>query len=103
MPFLSIRLLDQLVARAPGWDATVPLVDGRMHYLHAVYARSAFPVIRGHLASGDLRMGSLLPALRVQVVGEGDLNASAADLRSFWNVNTPEEWAEADRFPAEQL
>ena len=36
-----------------------------------------------------------MPALRLQIVSESDLQADAADLRSFWNVNTPEDWAVA--------
>ncbi|MBI4213395.1 MAG: molybdenum cofactor guanylyltransferase [Chloroflexi bacterium] len=97
LPFLSAPFLDRLVSCSKGWDITVPLVAGRTHQLHAVYAQSALPAIRRQLTSGDLRVENVFPLLRVRYVDELDLGVSGADLRSVWNVNTPEEWAYVQR------
>ena len=39
MPFLSSRLLQELVRRASAVDVVIPLVDGRPEPMHAVYRR----------------------------------------------------------------
>lgn len=102
MPFLSASLLDRLISRSQGWDVTVPMVAGRTHQLHAVYAQSALPAIQRQLASGNLKIDEIFTSLRVQYVSELDIPMTATDRLSFWNVNTPEDWALARHLAAER-
>ncbi len=96
MPFLNTSLLDWLVDLAPSFDVVMPVTSGQMEPMHAVYRRAAcLDAIGAALARGDKRMISYLSDVRVREVAEEELRALDPELRSFFNVNTPEdlEWA----------
>jgi molybdopterin-guanine dinucleotide biosynthesis protein A len=82
------------------WDAIVPVVDGYEQPLHALYHRRCLPAIEAHLAAGHLRVVSFMPDVRTRYVQEPQLRVVDPQLRSFYNTNTPEEWAEATRLLA---
>jgi molybdopterin-guanine dinucleotide biosynthesis protein A len=91
MPFVSTALLRALVARAAGADVVVPLIDARPEPLHAVYRASCVPAIEATLQAGRKRMIAFFEAVRVREVPEAELRALDPDLRSFLNVNRPED------------
>jgi molybdenum cofactor guanylyltransferase len=98
MPFLNPRLLGWLVDRLDGHDVVIPTIDGQLQPMHAAYRRDPCrAAIAAALARGDRRMISFHRDLRVRVVAEAELRRLDPDLRSFFNVNTPEELAEARR------
>jgi molybdopterin-guanine dinucleotide biosynthesis protein A len=90
MPFLSTRLLAQLVAESGEVDAVVPRVGGRPEPLHAVYARACLAAIRPRVEAGQLRIVGFYEDVRVRYVEEPALRAVDPELRSFRNVNTAE-------------
>jgi molybdopterin-guanine dinucleotide biosynthesis protein A len=77
------------------WDAIVPVVAGFEQTLHAFYHLRVLPAIEHRLARGQLRTTSFLAAVHTRRVYEDELRPFDPDLRSFFNANTPEEWAEA--------
>lgn len=77
------------------YDVVVPVVDGYEQTLHALYHRRALRVIEEQLAANQLRVNRFLTAVRTRRVVENELRPFDPQLRSFLNVNTPEEWAEA--------
>jgi molybdopterin-guanine dinucleotide biosynthesis protein A len=93
MPFLDARVLHWLVERATAdVDVVIPVVDGQMDPMHAVYRRErCLDAIGRALARGDKRMISYLGEVRVREVTEGELRALDPDLRSLFNINTPED------------
>ncbi len=97
MPFLNVRLMDYLLSLRAGFDAVVPVIDGQPQGLHAVYHRRCADTIRLRIAQNDLRISELFDHIRVRLVGEGTIRAVDPDLRSFTNLNTPEELARARR------
>jgi molybdopterin-guanine dinucleotide biosynthesis protein A len=104
LPLVSQNLFAALVeltaekdAGQERWDAIVPVVDGYEQPLHALYHRRCLPAIEAHLAAGHLRVISFMPDVRTRYVQEAELRAVDAELHSFFNTNTPEEWAEAMR------
>ena len=52
------------------------------------------------LAAGQRRVISFMPDVRTLYVQEEQLRAVDPQLHSFFNTNTPEEWAEATRLLA---
>lgn len=82
------------------WDAVVPVVDGYEEPLHALYHRRCLPAIEARLAAGQRRVISFMPDVRTLYVQEEQLRAADPQLHSFFNTNTPEEWAEAMRLLA---
>lgn len=99
MPFLRPEVFRLLVARSEGWDAVVPRVGGELEALHALYAKSCVAPMERALASGKMRVVSFFADVRLLALDEGELRAADPDLRSFTNVNTPEELAAARGAP----
>ena len=94
MPFLHAALVRDLLDRLEGHDAVVPVVDGRPEPLHAVYGRAVAPAARSQIERGQLKIAMAFRGLDVLWVPEADLRLLDPGLRSFRNVNTPEDYAE---------
>ncbi len=104
MPFLDSRLLAWLREQLAEFDVVIPEVGGQLQPMHAAYARDACrAAISRALARGERRMISFLDDLRVRQVGEDELRAFDPELRSFFNINTPEDLAEAQRIASSNL
>lgn len=94
LPFVQPDVFRYLIAQSDDeWDAVVPLVAGRPQPLHALYHRRCLPAVEAALHTSGRRMDSFLPQVRTRFVLEEELRPIDPDLRSFVNVNTPEEWA----------
>jgi molybdopterin-guanine dinucleotide biosynthesis protein A len=120
MPFLNPDLLRVFAAWAEGFDAVVlrhelappgpagrpprspsaPLrtsagrSEGRLYVepLHAAYRRTCLPALESAIRAGERRIVSFFPHVRVRYVTLAEVAPFDPDLRSFRNVNTPEEW-----------
>lgn len=103
MPFVNPALVSHLVGLCEGYDAVVPLTPHgdtlEPEPLHAVYRRTCLPAIRAQLDAGRRRVVSFLPEVRVCYVNPDEMTPFDPDLRSFANINTPEEWEEQMRNP----
>jgi molybdopterin-guanine dinucleotide biosynthesis protein A len=85
-------LLLALAARGDA-DAVVPVAEGRLQPLCALYRReTVLPVARGHLAEGRLALHALLDVLEVGRLEGPDLEAVAPGGRALRSANTPEAW-----------
>ncbi len=101
LPLVDLALCQYLVDLADEagveaglrWQAVVPIIDHVQQPLHAVYHRAALPAMERRLAAGERRAASFLADLSVRWVTEAELERFDPQLRSFVNVNTPEEWA----------
>jgi molybdopterin-guanine dinucleotide biosynthesis protein A len=93
--FLDTRLISHLVSQLPGHDVVVPKWDGRAQPLHAVYRKGVLPLLEAQLARGELRPVSLYDRVRTRWVSEDDVRAFDPEGWSFFNMNTPEEYARA--------
>jgi molybdopterin-guanine dinucleotide biosynthesis protein A len=91
MPFLARPLLGHLLALAPGHDVVVPRVAGECEPLHAVYGKACLAPIRARLDAGRFKVIGFYEDVRVRYVEEVELREFDPQLRSFVNVNTPEE------------
>lgn len=102
-PFLSRPLLAYLVHLDPDADAVIPVITGVsrqggsrvVQTLHAVYGAGCLEPIRARLRLQQRQVVGFLPAVRVHEVDEETVRAFDPDLRSFFNVNTPEALARA--------
>jgi len=98
--FLCTLAGEQTETGSQRWDAIVPQIGGYEQPLHALYQRSVLPAITKCLATGERRATSFLKDVRVRWVSEAELRPLDTNLYSFFNANTPEEWAEAIRLLA---
>jgi molybdopterin-guanine dinucleotide biosynthesis protein A len=96
MPFLNVPLLADLAARLEeDIDAVVPVTDDGPQPLHAAYGDCAVEPLLAALAAGERSLRGALGRLRVRWVEEEVWRGLDPSGRSFRNVNTPEELAEA--------
>lgn len=99
MPFLNPALLAALAAEPrAAYDVLVPRrADGQLETLHAIYSRACLDPIAAQLAGGAGRVIAFFPRVRVRTLDESFLRRYDPDLRSFDNLNTPDEFAAAQR------
>ncbi|GAB4475306.1 MAG: molybdenum cofactor guanylyltransferase [Anaerolineae bacterium] len=98
MPFVSRRLIEHLLALTPEADVVVPRWDDRFQPLHAVYRRATcLPAVEAALARDERRVISFYEGLQVVTVDEETVARLNPGGRSFFNINTPEDLAEAER------
>jgi molybdopterin-guanine dinucleotide biosynthesis protein A len=100
MPFVSAALFAHLLELQAHTDADVviPRTTGFLEPMHAVYRRApVLSAIQGALARGEQRMISYLADVRVREVSEPEWRAVDTEGTAFFNVNTPEDLAEARR------
>ena len=95
--FLNLELISHLVSEIPGHDVVVPHWEGRDQPLHAVYRRSVLPLLAEQLERGELRPVYLFGRVRTRRVGEEEIRRFDPDGSSFFNMNTPADYAEALR------
>jgi molybdopterin-guanine dinucleotide biosynthesis protein A len=91
MPFVAPALLELLREHAPDAAAVVPRVAGRAEPLLARWGRAALPVVEARLAAGERAVHAVFAALQTAWLDEPALRAVDPALRSFANINTPEE------------
>lgn len=78
-------------------DAVIPVVDGCLQVLHAVYRKRCAGMLERMLARGGRSLRALAPLLDVRSIGEQELRQVDPELRSFFNLNTREDYAAALR------
>lgn len=91
MPYVAPGLLALLRDHAPGAPAVVPRVAGRPEPLLARWGRDALPVVEARLTAGERAVHAVFAALATAWLDEPALRAVDPTLRSFANVNTPED------------
>jgi len=113
MPFLSLPLLRYMLVMAPEYDVVVPRAlpwgglkgvkereetakEYLLHPLHAVYSKNCLEPMRDLLVSGDLRIISFYPRVRVRYVEEGEIDIFDPEHLSFFNINTPGDLRKAE-------
>jgi molybdopterin-guanine dinucleotide biosynthesis protein A len=92
MPFLSPPLIRHLGALADDVDVVIPRRHGEYEPLHAVYTPACLEPIRRCVQRHGRNTGFLDEA-RVRVVEVEEIRRFDPELRSFVNVNTPEDYA----------
>jgi molybdopterin-guanine dinucleotide biosynthesis protein A len=101
MPFVSGRAFAYLLELLDNLDVVVPRVQGILQPMHAVIRREpVLQAIRAALSSGESRLFRVLETLERREVPEAELRRVDPDLRSLFNVNTPEDLEAATRATA---
>ena len=92
LPCVQPTLLSFLLSQPlPGGALLVPLVHNIPQVLLAIYPRSILPVVKEQLLQGRRDLRCLLQDAPVQFIEEVQLLQVDPQLRSFLNINTPEE------------
>jgi molybdopterin-guanine dinucleotide biosynthesis protein A len=100
MPFVSRSLFEHLLRLQSEneSDVVIPRTAGYLEPMHAVYRRAPVAAaIQVALERGDQRMISYFRDVRVREVEQAEWQQVDPLGRAFFNVNTPEDLAEARR------
>lgn len=102
MPFVNRLLLEHLVELSARCDVVVPRWNDMYQTMQSVYARKpCLKAVEDALERGDRRMVSFYPDVKVRIVTPEEVMEFDPTGRSFFNVNTPEDLLEAERFLAQ--
>ena len=96
MPFLSEDLLRYMVALRGDFDAVVPRVGWMVEPLHALYRKKCLSPIREFIRSQELQILQFFKSIRVRYLEEEDIRKIDPDLKSFLNINRPEDLERID-------
>ncbi len=102
MPFLNRALLAHQLQLAVRADVVVPFHRSQYEPLHAVYGRHAcLPAIEACLQAEEQRLIGFYPQLRIVKVEEPALAELDPSGLGFFNINTPQDLAHAERLIAD--
>jgi molybdopterin-guanine dinucleotide biosynthesis protein A len=100
MPFASAPLLEAAMKLLvqESMDVVIPESEGGFEPLHALYRRATcLPAIEAAIEADLWKVIAWFPQVKVRVLNAGELNQLDPSGLAFWNVNTPEEFVEAER------
>jgi molybdopterin-guanine dinucleotide biosynthesis protein A len=100
MPFASPMLLEAMSRLLVEKDADVVIAKSDEGYepLHALYRRdTCLPAIESAIEADQWKVIAWFPQVRVRVLAPEEIQQFDPSGLAFWNVNTPEEFAEAER------
>lgn len=99
MPFASPMLFETMSRLLVEKDADVVIIKSEHGYepLHAVYRRDAcLPAIESAIDADLWKVIAWFPQVKVHELSQDEVKAYDPQGLAFWNVNTPEEFAEAE-------
>ena len=100
MPFASAKLIEagsRLLVEEEA-DVVIAQSDEGYEPLHAVYRReTCLPAIEAAIEADQWKVIAWFPQVKVRVLTPDEIKRYDTLRLAFWNVNTPEEFAEAER------
>jgi len=115
MPFASPKLIetasrllveaeaDVVIARVAPRVERVGKSEQGYEPLHAIYRREAcLPAIESAINADQWKVIAWFPQVKVRVLTSEEIKLSDPEGLAFWNVNTPEEFAQAEKIATSQ-
>ena len=100
-PFLNAGLVRHLAhAIHPPLQVVIPRTEMGLEALCAVYAKSCIAPIERNLEQGRYAIRAFFKPGRTRKIGEPELRRHDPALHSFFNINTPEDLALAEKMAA---
>lgn len=91
MPFLTPALIGFLNGMAPRFDIVIPRTEDGLQPLHAVYGKDCLPFMAELLSRDNLKIIDFFNRVRVREVPSEEILPFDPELKSFLNINTPED------------
>jgi molybdopterin-guanine dinucleotide biosynthesis protein A len=96
MPFLSESLIRHMVDVKGDFDAVVPRMDWMLEPLHALYSKNCLPVIHKAIGHDQHQILKCFAEFRIRYVDEEELRIWDPELKSFFNINKPQDLPRQD-------
>jgi molybdopterin-guanine dinucleotide biosynthesis protein A len=91
MPFLSESLIRHMVEIRDDFDVVLPKIDWKIEALHGLYTKSCLPTIKELIELQEYQVIRFFPKVRVKYLGENEIREFDPQLKSFFNINKPNE------------
>ena len=91
MPFLNPYLIRHMVEIRGNYDAVVPKISEKTEALHALYCKACLPAVKKLIDRREYQIFRFFPEISVRYVEEAEIREFDLQLRSFLNINRPEE------------
>ncbi|MGD8402199.1 MAG: molybdenum cofactor guanylyltransferase [Anaerolineales bacterium] len=99
MPFANTSLIEassRLLVEAEA-DVVIPDSGGGLEPMHALYRReTCLPAIESAIEADKWKLISWFPQVKVRIIQPDEVKTYDPSGLAFWNLNTPEEFAEAE-------
>ncbi|WDN88107.1 molybdenum cofactor guanylyltransferase [Desulfosarcina sp. BuS5] len=103
VPFLEKELVGALVnSIGTGIDAVIPQTSKGVEPLCSVYSTNCIKPVEQQIQRQQFQIQRLYGKIRTKYIPESALREIDPDLRSFCNINTPEDFAMAEKLGASQ-
>jgi molybdopterin-guanine dinucleotide biosynthesis protein A len=99
MPFASPRLIEAAHSLLVEEEADVVIPDsgGGLEPMHALYRReTCVPAIKAAIEADKWKLIAWFPQVKVRILQPDEVKAFDPSGLAFWNLNTPEEFEEAE-------
>ena len=99
MPWINPAAIRIVLDWTGSGDIGIPDLEGKLQPMHAVYSKACLPFLRTLVEAGTLKVQELCdcPELRVHRIPQSAFTAVDPALRSFFNINTPDDLARAKK------
>jgi molybdopterin-guanine dinucleotide biosynthesis protein A len=91
MPFLNPHLIQHMVAIRDDFDVVVPRISGWIEALHGLYTIGCRESIERLIQSGSYQIFQFFSTVSVCFLDEDEIRKWDPYLKSFLNINTPDE------------
>ncbi|MFZ7112494.1 MAG: molybdenum cofactor guanylyltransferase [Desulfatiglandales bacterium] len=96
MPFVNPDLILHMIEVLEDFHAVVPRVDWKIEPLYAVYTKGCLSYIRKSIGTKEYQIQKLFDRIRVRYLEEEEIRAFDPELKTFLNINRPEELRHAE-------
>ena len=104
MPFANAGLIRELSAimENESADVVIPQTEGGYEPFHTVYRReTCLPMVESSIQAGMWKVISWFPLVRVRAIRPNELRQYDPRGLTFFNINTPEDFSEAEALAQE--
>ena len=97
-PFLKKELVETLIEKIEQKvDIIMPETAAGLEPLCAIYSKRCLQSAEQHLRENKFKIQRAFRAKRIKIIPENLLRAQDPDLQSFFNINTPDDLAQAEK------
>jgi molybdopterin-guanine dinucleotide biosynthesis protein A len=95
MPCISPHTIRIVLEQAEEGDIVIPDLHGKLQPMHAVYSKACLPYLKELVEASRLKVQELcaISGLRLHRIPQAVFEQVDPELRSFFNINTPEDLA----------
>jgi molybdenum cofactor guanylyltransferase len=101
MPFLNSPLISYIIDQREEYDVVAPKIDWKIEALHSLYRKTCLPEVERLIRNNEYQTIRFFDRVSVRYVEEDEVRRFDPSLRSFLNINRPEDLTRISRRPKE--